>query len=99
MKDNALRLERSPITGKVEIIKPSISTLTPSTLVWLVFSEGLAAWNILTQPEKDEVANYIYSEWKDALRTKKQRVVVAFLGNMLINMHTGKNPVHGEYDG
>jgi len=96
MKDYALRLERSPITGKVEIVKPDSLFVPPDRLVWLVFAEGLAAWNLLEESEKLSIADLIYSTWKYAIQSKEM-VAARFLGNILINLHTNKSPVHGEY--
>jgi hypothetical protein len=96
MNDARVRLERNSITGAQELRRPE--TFTPNVMLWLVFAEGIAAWNALTDDEKATVACFVHQEWQSA-KSNKQKIAATFFGNLLINMHTLQQPMIGEYIG
>jgi len=85
--------EYDPITGK-----PALKTagLAPEALLAFLFNEGLEVWQHIEDQEKEAFEAYVRKLWLEA-RSAKQRTALEFFGNMLINLHTDKTPVHGEY--
>lgn len=92
--NDTLHLERSPITGNLELIRPR--EYKSKHLFQFVFAQGAMSWNFLSHLEKEEIRSFVRERYERAIK-EEQHVAAKVLGNWLVYMYTDTKPCHGEY--